>query len=368
MPYGHIITYAAMAMDPRNGNAVDLTFYWSAWERLGAHYLPKSSAGGLLEDLPIIDDKITLHEVLLTIEHMKYHKTPGEDGIPAEFLHLAARKGDSNFGATLVALMQRVFETGVIPEEWLKSTVVAIPKPGGDPIIMSDNRGISLMTTILKLLVGLLGRRIYVALEKSDLLFEGQGGFRDNEECILQVAALHDIVKRRRAANLETYLVFVDFKAAYDTVPHRELFRKMHHYGVRGKTLRFFKNLYKGSTFRVLSSQGTLSKLYALLRGLRQGCPASPALFNLFINDIFWSRRGTAMGVKVPIERESPWDPNFIKVTGLLFADDLVGLCGDLRQVRHMCAHLGSWAAANGMTFGIRKCGIMATSDLGHNC
>ena len=233
--------YATMAMDPRNGEAVDLAFDWTAWERLGAHYLPKSSADGLLADLPTMDDRITLHEVLKTIEHMKYHKAPGEDGVPAEFLHLAARKGDSAFGASLVSIIQRVFETGVIPEEWLNSTVVSIPKPGGDPVIMSDHRGISLMPTILKLLVGLLGRRIYVALEKSDLLFQGQGGFRDNEECVLQVAALHDIVKRRRAANLETYLVFVDFKAAYDTVPHRELFRKMHHYGVRGKSLRFFK-------------------------------------------------------------------------------------------------------------------------------
>ncbi len=62
-----------------------------------------------------MDDRITLNEVLRTIEHMKYHKAPGEDGTPAEFLHLAARKGDSDFGAALMALMQRVFETG---EEW----------------------------------------------------------------------------------------------------------------------------------------------------------------------------------------------------------------------------------------------------------
>ena len=140
----------------------------------------------------------------------------------------------------------------------------------------------------------------------------------------------------------------------------------MHYYGIRGKTLRFFKNLYKGSTFGVQTGQGTLSILYALLRGLRHGCPASPTLFNLFINDIFWSKLGSPMGVNVPVERGSPWDPAEIKIAGLLFADDLVGFCGDLGQVRRMCAHLGAWAEANGMKFGIRKCGIMATSDLGH--
>lgn len=52
------------------------------------------------------------------------------------------------------------------------------------------------------------------------------------------------------------------------------LFRKLHIYGVRGRTLRFIEALYRSSTLRVRTGIGAnaiLSGVVDLLRGVRQG-------------------------------------------------------------------------------------------------
>jgi hypothetical protein len=233
---------------------------------------------------------------------------------------------------------------------------------------MNDHRGISLMPTVLKLLISLLARRLYKACEGIDTFHKGQGGFRSKEECVLQVAALHDIKKRRDKKGHRTHILFVDIQKAYDTVPHHLLFMKLRYYGVRGKIFNFFRALYRGSIFKVRSGggRGNLSEVVQLLRGLRQGCPASPVLFNIFINDIFWPVSVTELGVEVTIKRRTPWTGDKVRIEGLLFADDLVALGKSWDQLRSFCDHLGAWSRANDMAFGIKKCGVMASSPSDH--
>ncbi len=81
-----------------------------------------------------------------------------------------------------------------------------------------------------------------------------------------------------------------------------------------------------------------------LQRGLRERCPLSPVLFNIFINDIL-------DGAAVPrIDRRVP---------GLLFADDLVATTGSRKNLEHITRHLENWMTENDMRVGIHKCGAM---------
>ncbi len=151
------------------------------------------------------------------------------------------------------------------------------------------------MSTVLKVLLTIVSKRLNREFEINNLFSPAQAGFRTREECSTQVACLYEAAKRRELKGKATYLTFVDLKKAYDTVPHEALFAKLSHFGVRGRSLTFIQKLYAKSKIRVRSG-GSLSETVPLLRGVRQGCPLSSVLFNIFINDVL---DGTRSIVKI---------------------------------------------------------------------
>ena len=80
-------------------------------------------------------------------------------------------------------------------------------------------------------------------------------------------------------------MCFVDFEKAFDSVWHKGLFQKLRTYGIYGKSLNLIIDLYKKTKCAIKSEKG-ITEFFEYGKGVRQGCPLSPLLFNLFINDI----------------------------------------------------------------------------------
>ena len=330
-----------------------------------------------LPELPALeelDKDIGAEELMQAVRALKNNKAPGRDGVPAEALKIAfrddsfvptserlAQGGEEGAGDTLVLspmgrtiwwLVSHMWANGAVPDVWAESTVVSIPKKG-DLTVMGNYRGISLMGTVLKVVMRVVSDRLDKALEEHHRFSPGQAGFRHREECPTQIACLYEACRRRMLRDEDTYLMFVDLEKAYDTVPHEGLFRKLELQGVRGRMLTFLRSVYACSRICVRSGDAPFqfSKSFPLERGLRQGCPASPILFNVFINDVL---DGMPHGATVEIR-----DGESVCIPGLLYADDLVLLANTPEELQAMADQLTRWLSCNEMKAGIAKCAVM---------
>jgi hypothetical protein len=94
-----------------------------------------------------------------------------------------------------------------------------------------------------------------------------------------------------------------------------------------------------------------VSDTFRYERGVRQGCPTSPLLFNIYIDDLFNEIQ--------PIEVEGL--DNGLK--GLLFADDTVILAESKNDLELKLKIINRWMNENSMEINPSKCGVMIISD-----
>jgi sorting nexin-29 len=55
------------------------------------------------------------------------------------------------------------------------------------------------------------------------LLFEEQNGFRKGRPCMDCIFSASQIIEKHREFNISTYMVFIDFKRAFDSVDRDKL-------------------------------------------------------------------------------------------------------------------------------------------------
>ncbi|KER29536.1 hypothetical protein T265_13343, partial [Opisthorchis viverrini] len=118
-----------------------------------------------------------------------------------------------------------------------------------------------------------------------------------------------------------TVVVFLDLKAAFDSVDRQALWQCLWSKGVPHKFLTLIKGLYTNSRNGV-KVYGKLCPEFTTSTGVRQGCPLSPFLFNFVIDTIMKDAlpASNACGVEV-----LPGPP----LTDIEYADDIALLGSD---------------------------------------
>lgn len=256
----------------------------------------------------------------------------------------------TSMGMCIWKIIITVWELRVPPDQWNEVFICNLFK-SGNPELLSNYRGISLIAVVLKVLLSVMARRLYREFN-DEILVREQAGFRPNEEAVAQFIMFAEVIRRREINGLATYAIYVDFQKAFDKVPHEGLWKVLSEYGVGGAYLDILKNIYQHSKLTVRAGK-LFSNSFGMGRGSRQGCPLSPLVYIIYSNDLL--RLVSAGGVRVP------GVPNNIEggvCKGGTYADDLVGFEETLVNAETFIDNTHAWGEEWGMTMGLQKCGI----------
>ena len=240
----------------------------------------------------------------------------GIDGLPPAMLGSAGGK-DSALNKVLCDLFNRAFRTGKLPDTWQVHRMLLLYKgKNSDPFHVGNYRGIGLDHLLLKVWSLLLNARLEVFVERTGALSPMQGGFQRLRGTPESVITLTEAVRAttlgvlgvdgRKSTKVE--LVFIDVVAAYDSALHPLLWKCCMDKGIGGHFLAALQAVYHEASARV-DLKGELLNPVALLRGVLQGNPLSPLLFNLYLDGVIGKINALTKTVGVQVRPVGLWFP-----------------------------------------------------------
>jgi hypothetical protein len=109
---------------------------------------------------------------------------------------------------------------------------------GGDAFEFDNYKGITIGPILAKLFAIILDKRLNKWAKQHGLCAKGQAGFCKDYRTTDQLFILRTLIEQSKAKKKALYFYFVDFKKAFDTVPHEVLWQVLAGLEVKGRFLR----------------------------------------------------------------------------------------------------------------------------------
>ena len=78
----------------------------------------------------------------------------------------------------------------------------------------------------------IMHKQLYAFLEKHNILFQNQFGFRKNNSTVYALAQITEMIKVSIDSGKFGCGIFIDLRKAFNTVNHEILLNKLKHYGI----------------------------------------------------------------------------------------------------------------------------------------
>ena len=139
-------------------------------------------------------------------------------------------------------MINSVIRTSVFPTIFKTTRIIPVSKPGKPPDSIDSYRPINNLPTLEKLLEQWIKICLVDWLEEFNVISGDHHGGRQGYSTLTAITKIKQQINSNLQNNYFNILITTDLSAAFDTVDHVTLLRKMDHHGIRGKELGLFKS------------------------------------------------------------------------------------------------------------------------------
>lgn len=245
-------------------------------------------------------------EVEAAIRSLNQGSSPGPDGVRVRELKRVPTE-------ILMHIINNFLTFQHIPDQLKISRSVFIPKKGS-PECAEDYRPITISSVLVRLFSRLVLSRLSLGHSFHDL----QGGFEGDRAAASNLLLLQGAMRLAKSEKRSFIAASIDLRKAFDSVGHEALFSALLARGADPFWISLVRNSYTNCSTVFWKDGATDGVRVPLRRGVKQGDPLSPFLFNTIMDPLLHRLNTSGTGFSVGAER----------LSAMAYADDLI-ILGD---------------------------------------
>jgi hypothetical protein len=300
-------------------------------------------------DKETVEQPLTLGNIKQALFSFQPSKSPGPDGLTAEFY----QKFFHILGPLFLKVINEAFIKGELPHSMNESYITLISKNNTDKTQVKNYRPISLLNTDYKTLTKALTLKIKPFMHL--LVHEDQQCSVPNRNINTHCHFLRDMIQYAHDKDAQTAILSIDQEKAFDRVSHKFLHQVLERNNLGKYFTNWIKIIYKKPSSKIIINH-SLTESFLLTRSVRQGCPISPILYVLVLE--------TALG---KIRQDDDIKGSHIPIGGerklIAYADDTVFFPSDLPSIKKILDTFASFGIHSGAKVNVDKSKIMGIGN-----
>merc|ERR1712177_48290 len=219
-------------------------------------------------------------------------------------------------------LVNSIIHTEIYPTVLKVSRISPILKPEKRSKIMDSYRPINNLSAVEKIVEEFLKEQLSEFVDHNQIILPDHHGSRKDYSTMTAISCLNHKLLNDYNDGLISAVIQTDLSAAFDTVDHEILLKKLEHYGIGGK-MNNLLNSFLSNRYKYVSIDGIESKVVQSLPcSVIQGSKLSVLLYTIYINEVTVLHKLMGSDIYERITQESPIESGIISHNIIQYVDD----------------------------------------------